>query len=270
MPSPAKAVRGTTARTGTRSGATPRGPRPSLGLKADRCLGPDVAQKRAVVLLSGGLDSTTAAAIARSRGYAVYALSFDYGQRHRRELECARAVAQALGAERHEVLAVPLDRLGGSALTDDAIDVPDAPRDEAIGDSIPATYVPARNTVFLSLALAYAEVVEAEAIYLGINAMDYSGYPDCRPAYLEAFQQVADLATKQGVEGSGPRLEAPLVMMGKADIVRAGLEHGAPLEATTSCYRGGEKACGTCESCVLRLRGFEEAGAEDPIPYEVA
>ncbi len=228
--------------------------------------------KKAVVLLSGGLDSTTSAAIARSRGYELYALSFDYAQRHKKELDCARAVADALGVARHEVLDLPLGRLGGSALTDAAIDVPDAPDPAAggaaIGEQIPATYVPARNTVFLSLALAYAEVVDADAIYLGINAMDYSGYPDCRPEYLEAFQRVADLATKQGVEGHGPRLEAPLVEMTKADIVRAGLEHGAPLESTWSCYRGGDAACGTCESCVLRLRGFEAAGVEDPVRYE--
>lgn len=235
-----------------------------------RRLTPVVAAKKAVVLLSGGLDSTTSAAMARAEGYALYALSFDYGQRHHVELERARAVAKALGVERHEVLPLPLGRLGGSALTDDAIAVPDAPAMEAIGDQIPITYVPARNTVFLSFALAYAEVVGAEAIYLGINAMDYSGYPDCRPEYLEAFQHVADLATKQGVEQGGPRLVAPLVQMSKADIVRAGLEHDAPLGLTWSCYRGGEVACGTCESCVLRLQGFEEAGVEDPVAYEVA
>lgn len=230
-----------------------------------------VAAKKAVVLLSGGLDSTTSAAIARSEGYELYALSFDYGQRHRKELDCARAVAKALGAARHEVLPVPLGRLGHSALTDAAIEVPDAPAEPgAIGSTIPSTYVPARNTVFLSLALAYAEVVGAEAIFLGVNAMDYSGYPDCRPEYLEAFQRVADLATRQGVEGAGPRLRAPLVEMSKADIVRAGLAHDAPLALTWSCYRGGPAACGTCESCVLRRRGFEAAGVEDPIPYEVA
>lgn len=233
-------------------------------------LGPAVAAKKAVVLLSGGLDSTTSAAIARSEGYDLYALSFDYGQRHRRELDCARAVARSLGVARHEILPVPLGRLGGSALTDASIEVPDAPDAEAIGSSIPSTYVPARNTVFLSFGLAYAEVVGAEAIFLGINAMDYSGYPDCRPEYLDAFQRVADLATRQGVEGAGPRLRAPLVEMTKADIVRAGIRHDAPLGLTWSCYRGGERACGTCESCVLRLRGFEEAGVEDPVAYEVA
>ncbi len=223
---------------------------------------------KAVVLLSGGLDSTTSAAIAKARGFDLYALSFDYAQRHKKELECAKQVADALGAKRHEILALPLGDLGGSALTDAALDVPDAGGD--IGASIPITYVPGRNTVFLSFALAYAEVVGAEAIFLGINAMDYSGYPDCRPEYLAAMQSVADLATKQGVEEGGPRLEAPLVDMSKADIVRAGLEHKAPLELTWSCYRGGEISCGTCESCVLRRKGFEEAGTVDPLPYEVA
>lgn len=235
-----------------------------------RPLAAPVAAKKAVVLLSGGLDSTTSAAIARSEGYELYALSFDYDQRHRTELERASAVAAALGVLRHEVLPVPLGRLGGSALTDASMEVPDAPADGAIGASVPSTYVPARNTVFLSLGLAYAEVVGADAIFLGINAMDYSGYPDCRPEYLEAFQRVADLATKQGIEGAAPRLRAPLVEMTKADIVRAGLRLGAPLDLTWSCYRGGERACGRCESCVLRLRGFAEAGAEDPVPYEVA
>ncbi len=223
---------------------------------------------RAVVLLSGGLDSTTSAAIAKSQGLELYALSFDYGQRHDKELQCAAAIAKRMGCKEHRILKVPIGELGGSALTDDSIDVPDA--GSSIGEEIPVTYVPGRNTVFLSLALSYAEVVEAESIWLGINAMDYSGYPDCRPEYLAAMQQVADLATKQGVEGAGPKLEAPLVMMAKADIVAAGIKHEAPLELTWSCYRGGEAACGTCESCVLRLKGFEEAGSTDPIQYEVS
>ncbi len=229
-----------------------------------------MAAKKAVVLLSGGLDSTTSAAIAKSQGYELYALSFDYDQRHRTELDCARAIAKHMGAKRHEVLHLPLGTLGGSALTDASLEVPDAPEDpDTIGGSIPVTYVPARNTVFLSFALAYAEVVGADAIFLGINAMDYSGYPDCRPEYLAAMQNVADLATKQGVENAGPRLLAPLVEMTKADIVRAGVKHDAPLHLTWSCYRGGKHACGTCESCSLRLRGFEEAGQVDPVQYEV-
>ncbi|MGB1697699.1 MAG: 7-cyano-7-deazaguanine synthase QueC [Thermoplasmatota archaeon] len=220
--------------------------------------------KRAVVLLSGGLDSTTVAAIA-GKEYELYALSFDYGQRHDKELQCARAVAKAMGIVRHEVLKIPIGQLGGSSLTDDSMDVHDA--GEAIGDEIPNTYVPARNTVFISFALGYAEVVGAEAIFLGVNAMDYSGYPDCRPEYIAAFQTVADLATKQGVEGEGPRLLTPLLHMTKADIARTGMELGAPLHLTWSCYRGGDAACGTCESCTLRLKGFSDAGYEDPIRY---
>lgn len=223
---------------------------------------------KAVVLLSGGLDSTTVAAMAKADGKEVYALSFDYGQRHSKELECALAVGKALGVARHEVLQLPLGALGGSALTDEAIDVPDAPTDEAIGDSIPVTYVPARNTVFIAFALAYAEVVGADEIHLGVNAMDYSGYPDCRPEYIAAYQQVAHLATKQGVEGAGPQLVTPLIDLTKAGIVQAGVAAEAPLELTWSCYRGSGQACGTCESCALRLKGFEEAGHTDPIDYE--
>lgn len=226
--------------------------------------------RRAVVLLSGGLDSATSAAQAGADGYELYALSFDYGQRHGRELDAARAVAAALGVARHETLRLPLDELGGSALTDDTIEVPDGPANTAtIGQQIPVTYVPGRNTVFLAVALAYAEVVGADAIYLGINAMDYSGYPDCRPEYLAAMQQVAQLATKQGVEGRAPRLIAPLVEMTKREIVEAAMRLGAPIDQTWSCYRGGTRACGRCESCRLRQRGFADAGFEDPVDYEV-
>lgn len=222
---------------------------------------------KAVVLLSGGLDSTTVAAMAKADGKELYALSFDYGQRHSKELQCAIAVGRSLGVARHEVLQLPLGALGGSALTDAAIDVPDAPTDGSIGDAIPATYVPARNTVFIAFALAYAEVVGADEIHLGVNAMDYSGYPDCRPEYIAAYQQVADLATKQGVESGGPRLITPLIDMTKADIVNAGVQAEAPLHLTWSCYRGEGDACGTCESCALRLKGFAEAGVPDPIQY---
>lgn len=222
---------------------------------------------KAVVLLSGGLDSTTVAAMAKADGKEIYALSFDYGQRHSKELSCAIAVGKALDVARHEVLQLPLGALGGSALTDAGIDVPDAPTDEAIGDSIPVTYVPARNTVFIAFALAYAEVVGADEIHLGVNAMDYSGYPDCRPEYIAAYQEVANLATKQGVEGAGPELVTPLIDLTKAGIVEAGLKADAPLHLTWSCYRGEGDACGTCESCVLRLKGFEDAGSTDPIAY---
>ncbi len=227
-----------------------------------------MSRTKAVVLLSGGLDSTTVAAMAARDGKEIFALSFDYGQRHDKELQCAINVGKKLGVSRHEVLRLPLGALGGSALTDAGLEVPDAPKDGAIGDAIPVTYVPARNTVFIAFALAYAEVVGAHEIHLGVNAMDYSGYPDCRPEYIAAFQDVANLATKQAVEGKGPQLVTPLIDMSKADIVRAGIAADAPLELTWSCYRGAGKACGTCESCTLRLRGFAEAGATDPIAYD--
>ena len=225
---------------------------------------------KAVVLLSGGLDSTTVAAMAKADGKEVYALSFDYGQRHSKELECAIAIGKSLGVARHEILHLPLGTLGGSALTDAKIDVPDAPTDGSIGDAIPVTYVPARNTVFIAFALAYAEVVGATEIHLGVNAMDYSGYPDCRPEFIDAYQHVADLATKQGVEDGGPKLVTPLIDLTKAGIVQAGIAADAPLHLTWSCYRGHGEACGTCESCALRLKGFEDAGHPDPIAYEAS
>lgn len=215
------------------------------------------------MLLSGGLDSTTAAAWAKAQGHDLYTVSFDYGQRHRRELASARKVAAALGAREHRVLKVPIGALGGSALTDKAIPVPKAGK--TIGARIPSTYVPARNTVFLSLALAYAEVVGSRAIVIGANALDYSGYPDCRPEYLAAFEAMANLATKAGVEGQTLRILAPLVELSKADIVRLGTRLKAPLGLTWSCYRGGRRPCGTCESCVLRRKGFEAAGVPDPV-----
>jgi 7-cyano-7-deazaguanine synthase len=225
---------------------------------------------KAVVLLSGGLDSTTIAAMAKAAGKEIYALSFDYGQQHNKELTCATEIGKSLNVARHEIMQLPLGALGGSALTDASIAVEDAPTDGTIGQAIPSTYVPARNTVFISFALAYAEVVGADEIHLGVNAMDYSGYPDCRPEYIAAFQKVADLATKQGVEGTGggPRLVTPLIAMTKADIVRAGVAANAPLHLTWSCYRGETSACGTCESCALRLKGFAEAGVDDPIAYK--
>ncbi|MEA3190574.1 MAG: 7-cyano-7-deazaguanine synthase [Thermoplasmata archaeon] len=219
---------------------------------------------KAVVLLSGGLDSTTAAAWARREGHAVYAVSFDYGQRHRKELERAKAVAKAVGVVAHVVLRVPLDQLGGSALTDAGIEVPDAPAAGNIGDQIPVTYVPARNTVFLALALAYAETVGAQRLVIGANALDYSGYPDCRLEYLEAFERMANLATKAGVEGAAITVSAPLLHLSKAEIVRLAVELGAPIHLTWSCYRGGKAPCGACESCVLRAQGFAAAGVADP------
>jgi len=223
---------------------------------------------RAVSLLSGGLDSTVSTAMALARGFEVVALSFRYGQRHARELDSARAVAKRLGLAGHVVVDLDLGRLGGSALTDAAIAVPTG-RDEArMAADIPATYVPARNTIMLSYGLAVAETRDADAIFIGANALDYSGYPDCRPEYFEAFERLANLATKRAVEGRGVRVEAPLLRMTKADIVREGVRLGAPLELTWSCYQGGARACGACDSCALRLKGFREAGLEDPVSYE--
>ena len=225
--------------------------------------------KPAVILLSGGLDSATVAAIARDEGFALYALSIDYGQRHRFELEAARQVARHLGVRRHLVLPVGLGQLGGSALTD-AIDVPKSRSLDEMSRDIPVTYVPARNTVFLALALAYAEVSGAADIFLGVNAIDYSGYPDCRPEYLAAFTQLANLATKASVEG---RLRftfhAPLIELTKAQIIRRGVALGVDFGLTHSCYDPDPAgvSCGECDACQLRLRGFAEAGLPDPLTY---
>ncbi len=224
---------------------------------------------RAVVLLSGGLDSATVAAIARDRGFAWYGLSVDYGQRHRHELDAARRVAKALGAADHVVVSCDLSRLGGSALTAD-LPVPKDRTEDAMAASVPITYVPARNTVLLSLALGYAEVLGTGDIFVGVNAVDYSGYPDCRPEYLAAFEQLARLATKAGVEGALRfRLHAPLVTMTKAEIIRTGAALGVDYGLTHSCYDPDleARACGRCDSCRLRAKGFAEAGVSDPTIY---
>jgi 7-cyano-7-deazaguanine synthase len=223
---------------------------------------------RAVVLLSGGLDSTTACAVARTEGFECHALSFDYGQRHDRELEAARRVATALGVKEHLVLRLDLRAIGGSALTAD-IPVPKGRSLEAGGGGIPVTYVPARNTIFLSHALAWAEVLESQDIFVGVNALDYSGYPDCRPEYIEAFERMANLATKAGVEGrSRLRIHAPLIHLSKAQIIRRGIELGVDFALTWSCYepQPDGRACGLCDSCLLRHKGFAEAGLRDPLP----
>ncbi len=219
---------------------------------------------KAVVLLSGGLDSSTVVAIAIESGYEVYALSFDYGQRHHRELESAKKIAEYYGIK-FKTVKIDLRQIGGSALTSD-MDVPDRNIDE-IKDEIPVTYVPARNTILLSYALAYAEVIDADTIFYGANAIDYSGYPDCRPEYVEAFEKMANLGTKKGIENRNLKILAPLMHMSKADIIRKGMELNVPYELTWSCYRGGKTACGHCDSCVLRLKGFMEAGYKDPIEY---
>jgi len=219
---------------------------------------------RAVVLLSGGLDSATALAMAREQGFDCYALSLDYGQRHAVELAAARRVAQALAVAEHKILPIALDAIGGSALTDDSIAVPQAPT-----QGIPVTYVPARNTIFLSLALGWAEVLGARDIFVGVNALDYSGYPDCRPEYIAAFERLANLATKAGVEGEAFHIQAPLIHLSKAEIIREGVRLGLDYGLTVSCYQADAegRACGRCDSCRLRHKGFAEAGVADPTRY---
>jgi 7-cyano-7-deazaguanine synthase len=231
---------------------------------------PTPDNRPAVILLSGGLDSATTAAIARHEGFDLYALSVDYGQRHHFELDAAARVAQALGVRRHATVSVDLGEFGGSALTD-AIDVPKDRAMDEMSHGIPITYVPARNTVLLSLALAYAETVEAADIFLGVNAVDYSGYPDCRPEFIEAFARLANLATKAGVEGRLCfKLHTPLIRMTKAQIIRRGTELGLDYALTHSCYDpdANGRCCGRCDSCRIRRKGFAEAGLEDPLPYQ--
>lgn len=221
--------------------------------------------KRAVVLLSGGLDSTTCLAIARRDGYDCYAMTFDYGQRHESELAAAQRVVDHLGASDLKTIQINMGDIGGSALTDKTIDVPVSPT-----QGIPVTYVPARNTVFLSLALGWAEVLDADAIYIGVNAVDYSGYPDCRPAFIDAFENLANLATKRGVEGRPIQIKAPLLQLSKSDIIQKGSQLGVDYSLTVSCYQADQqgRACGQCDSCRLRKQGFEQAGVQDPTRYQ--
>jgi len=220
--------------------------------------------KKALILLSGGLDSATVLAMAKADGYACYSMSFDYGQRHRSELQAAERVARQMGVVEHKVIGLNLNGIGGSALTDTSIAVP-----ETLEEGIPVTYVPARNTVFLALALGWAEVLGARDIFIGVNAVDYSGYPDCRPEFIAAFETMANLATKAGVEGQGFRIQAPLQMMSKGEIVQAGLRHGVDYGLTVSCYQADDdgRACGKCDSCRLRAAGFAEAAVADPTRY---
>ena len=224
--------------------------------------------KRAVVLLSGGIDSTTTLAIARAEGYEVYALSFEYGQRHQIETQAAQRVARSLGAKEHRIAKIDLRVFGGSALTDD-VDVPKQRSETEIADGIPITYVPARNTIFLAYALAWAEVISANDIFIGVNAIDYSGYPDCRAEFIEAFESLASLATKAGVENRRFHIHTPLIKFSKAEIIRKAVELGVDLSLTHSCYDPSPKgfACGECDSCLLRLKGFREAKIKDPIRY---
>lgn len=221
--------------------------------------------KKAVILVSGGLDSTTVVAMAKSQGYDCYTLSFDYGQRHRSELVAAQRVSELMAVQEHKVVVLDLGSIGGSALTDISIDVP-----ESETSGIPVTYVPARNTVFLSIALGWAEVLGANDIFLGVNAVDFSGYPDCRPDYISAFERLANLATKAAVEGQKLSIHAPLIDMSKAQIIQAGLQLGVDYSNTVSCYQASleGEACGRCESCRLRRQGFEQAGISDPTRYQ--
>jgi 7-cyano-7-deazaguanine synthase len=224
--------------------------------------------KRAVVLLSGGVDSTTTLAIAMAEGYEAYALSFDYGQRHQIEIKAARRVANSLGVKEHRIAKIDMRIFRGSALTDD-LDVPKKRSKTEIAHGIPITYVPARNTIFLAYALAWAEVIPSGHIFLGVNAIDYSGYPDCRPEFIEAFETLANLGTKTGVEGARFRVHAPLIKFSKAEIIRKASQLNVDLSLTHSCYDPSPEglACGECDSCLLRLKGFREAGIEDPIRY---
>jgi len=223
-----------------------------------------MTDKKAVILLSGGLDSATVLAQAKAEGFACYSMSFDYGQRHRAELQAAERVARQLGVVEHKVIGLDLNGIGGSALTDSSIAVPEAPT-----EGIPVTYVPARNTLFLSLALGWAEVLGAHDLFIGVNAVDYSGYPDCRPEFIEAFQRLANLATREGVEGRGFRIQAPLQNLSKAQIVQIGVRHGVDYGLTVSCYQADDdgRACGKCDSCRLRAAGFAAAGLADPTRY---
>ncbi|OYT82086.1 MAG: 7-cyano-7-deazaguanine synthase [Pseudomonas sp. PGPPP4] len=224
-----------------------------------------MSQPKAVILLSGGLDSATIVAMAKAQGFACYTMSFDYGQRHRAELQAAERVARQLGVVEHKVIGLDLNGIGGSALTDPNIAVPETP-----GEGIPVTYVPARNTVFLSLALGWAEVLGARHLFIGVNAVDYSGYPDCRPEFVEAFERLANLATKAGVEGDTFKIEAPLQFLSKAQIVQAGSQLGVDYALTVSCYQADDEgqACGRCDSCRLRAEGFKAAGISDPTRYQ--
>ncbi|RXT04151.1 7-cyano-7-deazaguanine synthase QueC [Ammoniphilus sp. CFH 90114] len=220
--------------------------------------------KKAVIILSGGLDSTTCMGIAEREGYTCYPLTFDYGQRHKHEVEQAKKVAAHYEVPQHKIVDIAfLGQIGGSALTDSSIEVPDYTGSK----EVPVTYVPARNMIFLSLAAAYAEVVGAEAIYIGVSSVDYSGYPDCRPEFIRSMTETINLATQAGIKEGNLKILAPLSHLSKAQTIQLGIDLNVPYHLTTSCYRGGESACGTCDSCKLRLQGFEQAGAKDPIPY---
>jgi 7-cyano-7-deazaguanine synthase len=224
--------------------------------------------KKAVCLISGGLDSCVTAHITKDEGYEIYALSFNYGQRHKKEIKSAKTIASLVKAKKHIIFNINLSKFKGSSLTDESMYLEKDKNLDEIGKKIPSTYVPARNTVFLSISLAYAESIDADAIFIGATASDYSGYPDCRKEYMEAYQKMADLATKKAVEDKKIEIKAPLIDLNKAEIIKKGLKLGAPFKKTWSCYVGNEKACGRCDSCLLRLKGFKEAGINDPLDYD--
>lgn len=224
---------------------------------------------KAVILLSGGLDSSTTLYQAKADGYECYAISFDYQQRHRRELEYAKAIAGCAGVKEHQIVSFDLRQWGGSALTDNDLDLPEERTLDEMSQNIPITYVPARNTIFLSFGLSYAEALDAQRVYVGVNALDYSGYPDCRPDYIQAMQKVFDLGTKQGREGTSIEIATPLIDLKKTEIIQLGNQLGVPWEHTWSCYAGGDLACSVCDSCRLRLAAFAELGWQDPLPYSV-
>jgi len=224
--------------------------------------------KKAVCLISGGLDSSVTAFIAKKEGYQIYAITFNYEQRHKKEIDSAKKIAKAVNAKNHIIFDINLKKFGDSSLVDKSMKIDMDHNLKEIGKKIPSTYVPARNTIFLSVALAYAETIDADAIFIGVTSTDYSGYPDCRPEYIAAFQKVANIATKKGIEKRLIQIKAPLIHMKKSDIIKKGLELNAPFDKTWSCYLGDKKPCGRCDSCLLRLKGFKEAGFKDPLKYD--
>jgi len=223
--------------------------------------------KKAVCLISGGLDSAVTAYIAKKQGYEIYALSFRYGQRHDKEINCAKQIAKSIDVKKHIIFDLDLEKFGGSSLTDKKIDIEKDHKISEIGKKIPTTYVPARNIIFLSIALGFAETIDAEAIFIGATSVDFSGYPDCRPEFFKTFKKMANVGTKKGVEGKKIEINTPLINLSKSEIIKKGQELGVPFEKTWSCYQGKEKACGQCDSCLLRLKGFKEARIKDPIAY---